>query len=397
MGREPYASLADVHQLDFPDQTARALVAFLAALLPGASPAYCGCSDRGELLGTRDVPAPVEAGPAPDGALASAADSGTPPVEAGTLPVDSGATADGGVPQDAAVAAIVLVVAQDGGGDFTTVQAAIDSLPPTPAASVEIDVRAGTYREKVTIRGGGALLLVGDNPLTTVITSDQNAVDAGGTARSATATIGASDFVARNITFQNGAPQQTAAQAVAVYATGDRQQFSNCRFISFQDTIYLGKGSQYFRDCYIEGNDDYVIGGATAVFQSCTLYSSSGGVAVTAPNTDVATPYGFVFLGGALTAAASVASGSVALGRPWGAYGSTILVGTNLGAHILPAGWVPMPPNDLSLARFAEYRSSGPGAVLSMRASPSRQLSDTQAAAITVPAIFGGWVPSLSP
>jgi pectinesterase len=121
-----------------------------------------------------------------------------------------------------------------------------------------------------------------------------------------------------------------------------------------------------------------------------------GGTAATAPNTDQAVPYGLVFLGGELTADASVKAGSVALSRNWGAYGAAAFLNTTLGGHISAVGWSPMGTNTLDTARFSEYKTSGPGAKPGSRAPQSKQLTDQQAANYTLTTIFGGWVPSFS-
>jgi pectin methylesterase-like acyl-CoA thioesterase len=367
---------------------------------------FVSCAGRGELLGSRDPPARDAGAPSDEGAISDADASGdasdgdaandaTTAGDAGASDGEAGVVTDAIAPTETGSVTTKIVVAGDGSGQFLTVQSAVDSLPMGNAAPVEIDVKAGTYDEKVTLANRSFVSLVGDDPLTTIITFNQDANAAGGTAKSASVSISASDFSAKNITFQNSTPA-SGAQAVALFVNGSRQQFSNCRFISYQDTIYASTGSQYFRDCYVQGSDDYVIGAATAVFQSCTLYNAAGGVAVTAPNTDPATPFGFVFFGGALTASSSVATGSVALGRPWGPYGSATYVGTSLGAHIIPVGWVPFSPNNLTNARFSEYQTTGPGADPASRADASRQLTATEAAALTLSNLYGGWVPSFS-
>jgi pectinesterase len=322
------------------------------------------CSGRGELLGSKDAP------PGPDAAVLSP----SPGVSFTSLHI---------------------VVAADGSGQFRSVQAALDSVPAGTNTPVEIDVRPGTYNERVTITDRGYVTMIGEDALTTVITNALDAADAGGTGRTATVTALSSDFSVANITFQNSSPKD-GAQAVALFAAGDRQQFSNCRFISYQDTLYLTSGTQYFRSSFVQGDDDYVLGAATALFQDCTIYQVSGGVAVTAPNTDPATSFGFVFLGGTLAAGPGVGAGSVALGRPWGTYGSATYVGTVLGPHISAVGWVPMGTNDLTLARFSEYQTTGPGADASMRADGSRQLTSAEASSVTLAAMFGSWTPSFS-
>jgi len=56
-------------------------------------------------------------------------------------------------------------------------------------------------------------------------------------------------------------------------------------------------------------------------------------------------------------------AGTVYLGRPWRPTGKTAVLDCRLGAHIAPegfSGWNDR--TDTCLARFAEARSSGPGA-----------------------------------
>jgi pectinesterase len=166
--------------------------------------------------------------------------------------------------------------------------------------------------------------------------------------------------------------------------------------LSFQDTLYVRKAKQYFRDCYMEGTVDFIFGDATAVFDNCTVKNVGGGTAATAPNTDQAVPYGLVFLGGQLTADASVKASSVALSRNWGAYGAAAFLRTTLGAHISAAGWSPMGTNTLDTARFSEYKNTGAGASTAGRAPQGKQLTDQQAASYTLSTIFGAWVPSFS-
>ena len=50
------------------------------------------------------------------------------------------------------------------------------------------------------------------------------------------------------------------AQAVAVLSEADRAIFKKCKFLGWQDTLYAKNGRQYFEDCYIEGNVDFIFG-----------------------------------------------------------------------------------------------------------------------------------------
>ncbi|HTN84763.1 MAG TPA: pectinesterase family protein, partial [Sorangium sp.] len=92
----------------------------------------------------------------------------------------------------------------------------------------------------------------------------------------------------------------------------------------------------------------------------------------------------------------SIRAGAVALGRNWRPYGATTYLGTELGAHIAPVGWVRMSENTLATARFAEYMTTGPGARPSERARESRQLSAAEAASYTVENMLAPWKPTFA-
>jgi pectin methylesterase-like acyl-CoA thioesterase len=286
-----------------------------------------------------------------------------------------------------------ITVDKSGTGQFTTVQAAINSISSSNSKLIEVYVKAGTYAEQVTINRP-FVCLVGDSPTTTKIThvADTNILTGG------TVILTGNDFSAANIAFENTAGNG-AGQAVALMAQGARQQFSNCRFLSYQDTLYTNTGTQYFKNCYIQGDTDYIFGDATAVFENCTMNNIAQGTAVTAPRTPQNTTYGLVFIGGSLTATnttSSVPSGSVYLGRPWGPYGAVAFLNVALGAHINAAGWTTMSSNTLANVRFYEYKSTGSGANPTNATRASRQLTDAQAANYTVAKVLSPWVPGYS-
>jgi pectin methylesterase-like acyl-CoA thioesterase len=278
------------------------------------------------------------------------------------------------------------------GGQFSTVQAAVDSIASGSTERVRIDIGAGTYTEKITIASRTNLCLVGASAAATILTYSDSSATIGSTSGSASVHVSANDFSAANLTIQNG--YGTGSQAVALRVTGQRQQFLNCRFVGYQDTLYTHSGVQYFRNCYVQGNVDYVFGGSTAVLQNCEVRNVEGGSAVAAPSTSISQPYGIVFLGGRFTAVSSVAANSVALGRPWGADGAGAYLNLELGAHISSAGFVPMSSNDPMNARFQEYGSTGPGA--NPKAHAAYQMSASEAANYTLSNILGSWTPSYS-
>jgi pectinesterase len=62
--------------------------------------------------------------------------------------------------------------------------------------------------------------------------------------------------------------------------------------------------------------------------------------------------------------------------------------------HIIPGGWDNWknPANEVT-ARYAEYKSSGPGANPATRVSWSKQLSDEEVKKYTIEKILGDWKP----
>lgn len=314
----------------------------------------------------------------------------------------AGTGGGGSAPDCNSVVGQPIVTVGPSGASFTSVQAALNSLSKTNTTPTQIRIAPGTYKEKLTVQVPN-ITLCGQTgkASSTILTYSDNANTSNGnggtlgTTGGASTNMTASDVSVENITFANSTPLG-GSQAVALLVSGNQVQFRNCRFLSFQDTLYVRKAKQYFRDCYMEGTVDFIFGDATAVFDNCTVKNVGGGTAATAPNTDQAVPYGLVFLGGQLTADASVKASSVALSRNWGAYGAAAFLRTTLGAHISAAGWSPMGTNTLDTARFSEYKNTGPGASTAGRAPQGKQLTDQQAASYTLSTIFGAWVPSFS-
>ncbi len=289
-------------------------------------------------------------------------------------------------------------VAADGTGDYYSIQRAINAAPSTGAL---ILVSPGVYREVLTIdKPNIQLRSVNPDPSKTVVVDDRNAGENGGTFHSATVNVTADNFIAENITFQNDFnrthPQLPAgSQALALLVTGDRAVFHNVRLLGNQDTVYAGshgcgKGEQncvaarqYFSDCYIEGNVDFIFGDAKAVFNHCEIRSTphNGGF-ITAQSKHYPTQdSGFVIDNCKLTADPGV-QGKVYLGRPWRPYATVIYMNTWMGDHIDPAGWREWHPGEthsLDTAFYAEYNSSGPGVHHNERDSHTHFLTPEQA------------------
>jgi pectinesterase len=293
-----------------------------------------------------------------------------------------------------------IVVAQDGSGNYKTVQEAINAVADNSTSVTEVFVKKGTYKERIVVPVSKInITLVGEDAMTTVLTFDNYAArldSAGkalGTSRSASFYVYGGGFTARNITFENAAGP--VGQALAIYVAGDKAAFYNCRFLGFQDTIYTnGKGArEYYKDCYIEGTTDFIFGAATALFDNCNIYCKKGGAYVTAASTLDTTKYGYVLMNCKITGNAP--DGSYALGRPWRPYAKVVYLHCYLGPMIKAAGWDNWRnPENEKTAYYAEYKNTGPGAKTDERVAWAHQLTDDEAKSYTTELILNGWKPA---
>lgn len=291
-----------------------------------------------------------------------------------------------------------LYVAADGTGDFYSIQRAIDVATTT---GTTILVAPGAYHEVLTITKPNIELRSASRDASkTVVVADKSAGTAGGTGKSATVNVLADNFFAENITFQNDFnathPQlPQGSQAVALLVRGDRDIFHNVRLLGNQDTLYAasklctGDGAQrscvaarqFFSDCYIEGNVDFIFGDGKTVFDNCEIHSNrhSEGFITAQSKSYLRQDSGYVFHDCQLTASPGVTN--VYLGRPWRPYATVVYLNTWMGDQIVPAGWREWHPgqtHSLNTAFFAENGSTGPGAYPNQRDPHAKHLTPEQ-------------------
>lgn len=334
----------------------------------------------------------------------------------------------------------VVVDARHGGRDgasvdgiptYRTIGAAIEAAPGDRREAFVIAVRDGRYREKLSIQKPN-IHLVGESREGTVLTYDVAAghISPGGwpygTRGSWTLHVAAPGFRLERMTVENAfdfmanaakpdsdSTKLRGTQAVAVMLDegSDRAVFRDCRLSGHQDTLFPNAGRSYFARCEILGSVDFIFGAGRAVFDDCDIVSRDRGSAhnngyITAPSTPVSRLFGFVFVNSRLKKETpAMAPNSVTLGRPWhpsgrpDAIGSAVFIDTWMDDHIGATGWSPMTSTDAAGnrvehqpgdARFAEYGSTGPGAV----ASPSRRvMTPGEAAGYTIENVLDGWDP----
>jgi pectate lyase len=310
-----------------------------------------------------------------------------------------------------------ITVALDGTGDFGSLQAAIGSIPSGSTLPRTITVKPGTYRESVNIWADRPNLTIQGataNPSDVVISYDLPANGVkffGGTwgaGGSATLNVLAEGTTVRNLTVENAYDEAAngGSQALAVRTVADRVTFDGTRFLGNQDTYLADTTGRdatartYLKNCYIEGDVDFIYGRGTAVLDGCTIHSLDRGSDtnngyIVAPSTKNSNPYGILIVDSTLTSDA--APGSVSLGRPWfassdpDAHPMAVIRDSVLGSHIAVRGWADMSGHAWTEGRFAEFNNSGPGAHVN---AFHPQLSPEEAGKFTKETFLGDWKPA---
>jgi len=255
------------------------------------------------------------------------------------------------------------IVAKDGTGTHTHLQAAIDSLPSVNATQDRsfILIKPGEYREIVCVKDKAPFTLYarGNIKDVVVIESRYNAQikpigqsasacypltqeTSYGTFGSTTMAVHTNDVQLVGFTVANdslekvqsgknypvGAGESGGAQGVALALKGDRIHLHDMRLIGHQDTLLTDRagpvqGRVYIENSMIAGDVDFIFGGARLVIDKSLIISRAGrrtpgnGGHVLAPSTSPHEPLGFLVIRSQLLGQPGLASGSISLGRAW--------------------------------------------------------------------------------
>ncbi|CEJ56986.1 Putative Carbohydrate esterase family 8 protein [Penicillium brasilianum] len=302
----------------------------------------------------------------------------------------------------------IKVSASDKQADFTTIQAAIESLP-NDDSSQTILILAGTYKEQVNVTRAGPVTLLGqtnastdatknqvtitwaaankdstgqsvDNVYSSVLvvspTLDASLTGSGttGYAVPADTPFGNKNFRAYNIDFTNTWAEYSDGPAHALSFSRANGGFYYCGFYSYQDTVYVGKlGNAYFYRSILAGQTDFLYGFGTAWIQSSDVLLRGCGGGITAwkgTNTTFTNKYGVYIVDSNVRAAnASVAPsivGACALGRPWNSQHRSIFARSYEDASIEASGYIDWVVSGVAryeknVTLMAEYDIRGPG------------------------------------
>jgi pectin methylesterase-like acyl-CoA thioesterase len=297
-----------------------------------------------------------------------------------------------------------LVVAADGSGDFCTVQGAIDFLPAGHSQPTEIFIRNGVYEEIVYLTNRSHLTFRGEDRKQSIVQYANNEIfNYRGLRRNIfrqSFGVDADDIRLENLTLHNTTAKR-GSQAEALRVDGQRCIIDGVDFYSFQDTLKLS-GTVFIRNCYIEGDVDFIWGFGTCYFTNCEIKSVTSGSCVTQIRNDDA-HFGDVFVNCRLTKAAGVSNTILSRIEPNRFPNSHVAwINCAMDDHIRPEAWSVMrDTNSLASIRFWEYHTtdlkSGSPVDVTKRASYSRQLTDDEAAPMRdAKNVLGGWQPVIS-
>lgn len=263
------------------------------------------------------------------------------------------------------------VVAQDGTGDYTTIQAAIDATPAARIAPWLIFVKNGEYEELVTIPQTKPFIhLIGQDKEKTVI---KYLINNGGSndvgydystnnpssktyGKQAVVQVNASDFYTENITYLNrwGVENQSGPMDLAMSSRADRQAFYNCKFRSYQDTWYTdvrnSSDRQYVNNCLIEGAVDFYYGAGNNYIENSIFRLAREGSVIVAPSHQAGTKWGYVMVNNIIDGK----GGSNKLGRAWQNQPIAVWINTTLKTSLAPEGWSEW---HIAPKLFAEYNT----------------------------------------
>ncbi|KAH8879595.1 family 8 carbohydrate esterase [Thozetella sp. PMI_491] len=282
------------------------------------------------------------------------------------------------------------------GGQYSTIQAAVNSLSTTSTAAQCIFIGAGTYSEQVLVSSRSAQLTIYGSTSDTssyssnqvTITSSKSQADGLSNDETATLRVKATNFKLYNVNVNNGYGKGSQAVALSAYADSG---YYGCSFTGYQDTLLAQTGYQLYSKCLIQGNTDFVFGQhAPAWFEQCDIRVLAASLGyITASGRSSATDANFYVFNSCNIAAASgnsVTSGAYYLGRPWSQYARVVFQKTSMSSVINSAGWHIWNTGDerTSDVLFGEYSNTGTGAS-GTRASFSQKLSS----AVTISTILG--------
>uniref|UniRef100_A0A7N0V094 Pectinesterase catalytic domain-containing protein n=1 Tax=Kalanchoe fedtschenkoi TaxID=63787 RepID=A0A7N0V094_KALFE len=236
-------------------------------------------------------------------------------------------------------------------GNYKTLSSAVAHIPNREGNKVyNIYVKSGVYHEYVTIgQNHNNVAIIGEGPYKTIFTGDLNVkIKKVDTFKTGTFKVFGESFTARAIGFENSAGPE-GHQAVALHVEADMAIFYNCLISGYQDTLSTATHRQFYLECTIEVTVDFIFGYAPVIFQKCRIEIrrplEGQQCIVTADGRDIDhLDSGIIIQQCSIAPSPRMGffnhSFESYLGRPWKAFSRTVVMNSEIGDIIHPAGWL---------------------------------------------------------
>ncbi|KAI5777627.1 carbohydrate esterase family 8 protein [Geopyxis carbonaria] len=287
-------------------------------------------------------------------------------------------------------------------GQFSTVQAAVDSLSTTASGTQCIFIYQGTYAEQVYVPARTAQLTLygyttnttGYTANTVTITQGKSQDDSANNDLTATLRAHAAGLKVYNLNLAN--TRGKGSQALAVSAQATKQGYYGCQFTGYQDTILSNEGVQVFAASLVVGATDFIFGQRARTWFTKLAIRINGAGYITANGRDSETNESYYVITDsdvALASGITLGSGSTYLGRPWRNYSRVVVQRSSLSSVVNGAGWVQWgattPQTDHVF--YKEFANTGAGAA-GTRASFAGTLEEAVGIAEILGSDYASWV-----
>ena len=205
---------------------------------------------------------------------------------------------------------------------------------------------------------------------------------------------------------------KTATERAAAYVNyADQTEFNNCAFIGSQDTLYTCNRQldAYYRNCYIEGQTDFIYGNGDVIFDGCEInfcgYTDKAAAGYLTANSCSKSYYadnGYIFRSCYISYAddSDMLTTPGYFGRTWGDSAKVRFINTRLQDKdmILADGWSSMSkvnPTDETVS-LLEYNTTFAGEAVSTSGRVTGVIDSIDADDYSVENVFtkNGWTPS---
>lgn len=175
-----------------------------------------------------------------------------------------------------------IIVAEDGTGDFQTIQGAVDYLNTDRLHWVKVLIKKGWYEEIVNFRGAKKVMLVGEDRDEVIVCyannsvfnrRDETPVRGSHNVRAVLAVYNAEEVVIANLTLRSLGEEP--AQAEGLLALGDKILVHRVNIEGSGDALQA-TGTIFVNQSKIQGFGDNVLGYGAVFFQDCDFVSTYG-------------------------------------------------------------------------------------------------------------------------